>query len=175
MNNQPLTHWKRLKNPDYFGAYAMPSDGSEIVLTIKSAGQERVSGSDGKKTDCLVIHFMENVKPMILNTTNAKAISKVAKSNYIEQWSGVQIQIYVDRVRAFGDDLEVLRVRQTAPKNLAPVQSQISQDDVDNACIKLEGSETLEELKENYASLSKQLQAHPEVIATKDNLKSQLA
>ncbi len=91
MSNEKLTHWKQLKNPDYIGAYAL-QPGEEMILTIKSSGVEQVANTDGKKQDCLVIHFMEAVKPMILNSTNAKVISKVHQTPYMEQWVGKQIQ-----------------------------------------------------------------------------------
>ena len=172
--SEQLTHWKRLRNPDYFGAYAMPTDGSEIVLTIKSARQENVMGTDGKKSECLVIYFQENVKPMILNSTNAKAISKVAKSNFIEKWAGTKIQIYVARIRAFGEDVEALRVRQTAPNLIAKAVQPISQDLLNEVLGKLDKCESLDDLKDVYSSLDKQMQSHPEVISLKDTLKSQL-
>jgi hypothetical protein len=171
--NQNLTHWKRFRNPDYFGAYAMPTDGSEIVLTIKSAGQEIVKGTDGKKKDCLVIHFQENVKPMILNSTNSKSISKVAKSNYIEKWTGVKIQIYVAKINAFGEDTECLRIRQTAPQ-VNTIKPIITQDDIDSAYLMISGCETLDELKNVWKMISKEIQSNPEIISLKDELKNNL-
>ena len=34
-----------------------------------------VTGPDGKKEECTVVHFAEKeIKPLILNTTNAKTI-----------------------------------------------------------------------------------------------------
>lgn len=171
---QQLTHWKRLRNPDYFGAYAMPTDGSDIVLTIKSAGQEKVLGTDGKKTDCLVIHFQESVKPMILNATNAKAINKVSGTPYVEKWSGTKIQIYTTKLRAFGEDREALRIREFTPQQLILVESQITPEQIYDACANLEACESLEELKDAYLSFSKALQAHPEVLITKDEMKGKL-
>lgn len=152
----------------------MPTDGSEIILTIKSAGQEKVLGTDGKKTDCLVIHFQEDVKPMILNATNAKAINKVSGTPYVEKWAGTKIQIYVTRLRAFGEDREALRIREFTPQQLKPVERGLLPVEIDDACCKIEECETLEELKDTYSRMSKALQAHPEVIALKDTMKGRL-
>lgn len=111
-----MTHWKKLTNPDYLGAYAL-EDGKDIILTVDYVKQEVVMGADGKKEECTVAHFKENgVKPMILNATNCKAISKLAKSPYIEKWSGLRIQIGVEMVKAFGEVVDALRVRKTAPQ-----------------------------------------------------------
>lgn len=110
------THWKKLNNPDYLGAYAL-EPGEDMILTIKSAGEETYVGNAGKKETGLLIHFMErDVKPMICNATNAKAITKVAGSPYVEDWRGVKISLYAAEVSAFGDTVEALRVRPFEPK-----------------------------------------------------------
>lgn len=114
--NEHKTHWKKLQNPDYLGAYAL-EPGQDLIATIKSVGEETVIGSDGKKEDCTVVHFVErDIKPMILNVTNAKVISKIYKTPYIEDWSGCKIQIFVAQVKAFGDVVDALRIRPYAPE-----------------------------------------------------------
>lgn len=109
------THWKKTMNPDYLGAYAL-EPGQEMILTIKHIQEETVTGPDGKKEQCSVIHFVERVKPMILNATNAKTIAKVTGSPYIEDWYGRKIQVYSATVRAFGEMVDALRVREFAPR-----------------------------------------------------------
>lgn len=113
--SEKLTHWKKLTNPDYLGAYALEPD-QDLVVTIKSVANEVVTGADGKKETCMVMRFMENVKPMILNATNSKTITKLLKTPYIEEWSGRKIQLYVQQgVKAFGDIVDALRVRPYLP------------------------------------------------------------
>lgn len=110
-----LTHWKKLTNPDYLGAYAL-LPGQDLIVTIKSVLNEAVIGTDGKKETCLVMHFVEDVKPLILNATNSKTISKLLKTPYIEQWAGRKIQLYLQEgVKAFGDIVDAIRVRQFLP------------------------------------------------------------
>ncbi len=114
------THWKKLTNPNYIGAYAL-QPGQEPVVTIKTVAREMVTGPDGKKEECVVAHFEERgVKPMILNATNMKTITKLYKTPYIEEWSGKRIQIYADKVKAFGEIVEALRIRPTVPKSNEP-------------------------------------------------------
>ena len=110
-----LTHWKKLTNPDYLGAYALEPN-QDLIVTIKSVANEVVTGTDGKKETCSVMRFVENVKPMVLNATNSKTISKLLKTPYIEEWSGRKIQLYVEAgVKAFGDVVDALRVRPFLP------------------------------------------------------------
>ena len=110
-----MTHWKKLTNPDYLGAYSL-ENGQEIVLTIKSVRNEMVTGNGGKKEECTVCHFVENVKPMILNASNINIISKIYSTPYIEEWSGKKIQIGSERVNAFGEITEALRIRNVIPQ-----------------------------------------------------------
>lgn len=109
-----MTHWKKLSNPDYLGSYAFEK-GQEMTLTIASVKEEAVTGADGKKEDCIVAHFRENVKPMILNATNCKAITKLYKTPYIEEWTGKQIIVRVQQVKAFGDLVDALRIKPEIP------------------------------------------------------------
>ena len=111
------THWKKLTNPDYIGAYEF-QPGEEKILTIKSVKRENITGADGKKEDCTIIRWVENVKPMICNSTNAKTIEKICKTPYIEDWAGHRIQLHVERVKAFGDIVDAVRVGKTAPKDV---------------------------------------------------------
>jgi len=114
------THWKKLTNPDYLGAYAL-EPGQDITATIKSVKVENIIGADGKKEDCTVMRFVEAVKPMILNVTNAKTLEKLFKTPYIEEWSGKKIQIGVESVKAFGDVVDALRIRKITPKAPQPI------------------------------------------------------
>ena len=110
------THWKQLQNNDWIGAYAL-QDGQDLTLTIDKAMQEQVTGNNGKREMCLTVHWLErDYKPMIVNRTNAKTITKVTGSPYIEDWHGKAITLYVDTTRLGGDIVECLRVRPYAPR-----------------------------------------------------------
>jgi hypothetical protein len=117
MENQ--THWKKKFNYDYLGSYSI--EGKDLILTIREVRTEPVKGSSGRAEDCLVCHFVEDQKPMILNRTNCKTIEKVYKTGFIEEWRGLQIQIYVQKdVAAFGDTVDALRIRPKRPQVTLP-------------------------------------------------------
>ena len=108
------THWKKTCNPNYLGSWDL-DDGNgkftNLTLTIKAIKEEDVlDPGQNKKTRETVCYFVENYKPMILNVTNKKAISKAAGSDYIEDWVGHKITIRVEKVPAFGDVWDALRV-----------------------------------------------------------------
>lgn len=108
-----LTHYKRLMNPDYFGAYALP-DGKDLVVTIKSVARETITMAGGKKEDCMVCR-LDGQKPLILNATNSKTIAKLY-GPYIEDWHGKQITMFASTTKFGGDVVECVRIRPAVPR-----------------------------------------------------------
>lgn len=105
-----LTHWKKLSNPDYIGSYAF-QPGETKTLTIRNVTRENVVGADGKREDCTIVHWASSDKPMILNATNGKMIAKVLDTPYTEEWAGKAIVLNVQKVKAFGEVVEAVRVK----------------------------------------------------------------
>lgn len=103
------THWKKLTNPNYLGAYDFDI-GEKRTLTIAKTVREMVTGPGGKKEECTVAYFQEPSKPMILNKTNCKTIEKLHHSPFIEDWSGKQITLKVEKVKFSGELVDGLRV-----------------------------------------------------------------
>jgi len=107
------THWKKLTNPDYFGSHDLFVDDnnySEVVVTLVKVEKKKVKGADGKDSECIVATTAET-KPIILNKTNCKTITRLFQSPAIEKWAGRKVKIGVDKVKAFGDMTDALRVR----------------------------------------------------------------
>jgi hypothetical protein len=111
-----LTHWKKLNNYDYLGAYSL-EPGKDMIATIDMVKKEVVTGTGGKKEECMVVTFKErDLKPMIFNRTNAKTVQKIYRTPYIEEWAGRKIQIYIEpNIRVGGETVEGLRVRDFIP------------------------------------------------------------
>lgn len=109
------THYKKLRDQNYIGAFElMPEDGKTIELVVKITGVKKEELKNAEKTQGMVL-YLEGQKPMIVNSVNAKAITKVAGSPYVEDWVGKYITLYVVKIRAFGENMEALRVRDKAP------------------------------------------------------------
>lgn len=108
-----VTHWKKLTNPNYIGAHDFQPN-QELTVTIDSITNELVECFDGskvKKESCIVARLKGAKKPMIVNKTNAKIITKNLETPYIEDWIGKQITLYVAKVSAFGEFVEAIRVK----------------------------------------------------------------
>lgn len=111
------THWKKLTNPNYLGAYAF-QPGEEKTVTIKEVKRGPVQNQNGVE-ECTIAYFEEDVKPLILNKTNAKAIEKVWGTGYIEDWKGLRITLKVKKVKAFGEMVDAVRVSTERPPSEA--------------------------------------------------------
>lgn len=110
------THWKKaVSDPNFLGE-ADFQEGEEKVATIdRVAASVEIATAEGKSSKA-VVYFREQIKPLILNVTNSKAITKVSGSPYFEDWSGTAIQLYIDpHVRAFGEIVAAVRVRPRKP------------------------------------------------------------
>ena len=110
------THWKKLHNPDYLGAYSL--DESTLVVEIKKVEKRQIPGADGKKDDAVVAELVGQ-KPMILNATNMKTIASLY-GNYIEDWVGKKVTLFVATVKAFGTTTEALRIEAKVPASGLP-------------------------------------------------------
>ena len=154
------THWKRLINLDYIGAYCVESD---LTVKIISVGQEKVKGEKGKEEMCTVAH-LEGQKPFIINRTNAKTITKVHGSPYIEDWVGKSIILFPTTCSVAGDTVECLRVRTTKPVTVKV--------DYTKQIELLTSSQTIEELAARYSSLTADQKAA--TVNIKDEMKGKL-
>lgn len=108
--NQTVTHWKKLTNPNYIGAHDF-QPGQELTITIESVANEMVKNMDGKEESCIVAKIKGAKKPLILNKTNCKLITKVLGTPYIEQWGGGKVILFVAKVKAFGEVVDAIRVK----------------------------------------------------------------
>ena len=148
----------------------------KCIVTIAKAYYDKNVDVCGRKTDGYFIEFKEDIKPMIVNSTNRKTIATICKnklnvstseSRNIGKWIGLQIELYFDeKVKMKGEEVGGIRVKQMA---------HIPEISDKNAIEILSKSNNLNELKENWSKLTKEEQTLPTVIALKDKLKNEKA
>ena len=112
------THWKKLMNPEYIGAYWLP-EGEDVTVTIDFVIREMITSTGGKKEECTVAHLKNGVKPFIMNATNSKTIAKLY-GNFIEDWAGKKITLFASTTRLAGDTVECLRIRPVVATRTIP-------------------------------------------------------
>lgn len=100
--------------------YLSKSDVGEdgLLLTIKGFRMETIEGDNGDE-EKMVLHFMEAVKPMVINRTNAQLIGVATGCKTAGESKGKQIVVWFDPSIGFGGKITGgLRIRkpQSAPK-----------------------------------------------------------
>ncbi len=102
--------------PGYLGSWDLEDcPNREITLIIDRIVDEEVVAA-GQKEICTVCHWTDKAyKGMILNITNKKVLAKLYKTVDSEKLRGKAVTIGIEKVRAFGDVYDVLRIRPKIP------------------------------------------------------------
>lgn len=160
--NQNKTHWKQNFDYRYTGAYEL-APGEEKMLTIKNIYKDEVQDTTGSKKMCLICSFVEAPKPMVLNKTNCKTLEKLY-SPFQEDWIGKKIIVAAAKVKAFGEFVEALRIKNTVPQD--------NKIDVTDVVTAINDCTSLDELQTLYMSFTPQIKAL--TIKQKDAKKASL-
>ena len=105
------------KNPNYLGSWDIEDiPNKELVLTIADIRDEKVT-ANGRDEVCTVCYFTNSTyKPMILNVTNKKTLAKLYKTKESEKLKGKAVAIGIEKVKAFGDVHDALRIKKKIPE-----------------------------------------------------------
>jgi len=103
------------KNPNYIGSYDLYDlNVNETTVTIAGFREDNVV-TNGQTEKCAVMTFKENYKPMIINPTNKKTLSRLFHTVMGEKMVGHKISIKIEKVKAFGKLFDALRIKETLP------------------------------------------------------------
>ena len=107
--------FRKFMDKSFLGAWDL-DDNKDTVLTIDHVEKNDVQNEKGREKK-MALHFREpGYKPMICNTTNAKAISKAYGSPKVEDWENKKVALYKATISAFGQTTECVRIREYPPK-----------------------------------------------------------
>lgn len=96
-------------NYNYLGSHDLqPGERREVVF--ESVSHEKVHNPRNNEDEEKVVAKIKGDKPMIMNSTNLKAMEIVTGSPYVEEWAGCTAVVYVEQVRAFGGIHDALRI-----------------------------------------------------------------
>jgi len=120
MNNNK-THYRKVFKSDHLGQADLEDlieQGSNMVFTIDRVEQRFNERVAGKKINCNVAYFKENIKPLVLNATNSKVLRSFnGGSPFIEDWSNTIVELYIDRnVKMKGEMVGGVRINKRQPR-----------------------------------------------------------
>jgi len=99
MTDQNKTHYRKVFKSDHLGIADledMIEAGSNLIFNIKCVKQEYGATVAGKKMDCNIAYFVEDIKPLVLNATNSKTMKRLPDSAFVEDWSNIPVRLYID-------------------------------------------------------------------------------
>jgi len=146
---------------------AITDDKGKCILTIKDAYYQKGVDVSGNKTDGYFLEFVEDVKPMVVNSTNRKTIAKVvqmelkctpSESRKINNWINFQIELYFDpTVKMMGQVTGGIKVKPTpVVKELKSMPDNKLTDAIKSV---RDGKTTLEAIKKHYSLTEEQEKA----------------
>ena len=139
-----------------------------LIVTIKEVWHEQGAVVAGSKGNFNIAYFEENIKPLVLNSTNATTVRRLCNGGAtLNTWKmPVTVELFIDAsVKMKGQIVGGVRLRR------AELKKQI---DVKNALAKLNACKTRKELPDVWDGLSSEEKSNATVIALKDKLKNDL-
>lgn len=118
------TNYRNVYKSDHLGVVdleEMLDNGSNLRFTIKEVKQEIGAKVAGSKLNANICYFQEAIKPLVLNSTNAKILKILSKSIYVENWKGLTIELYIDsNVKMKGEVVGGIRIKPTLLEKQLP-------------------------------------------------------
>lgn len=152
------THFRKVYKSDHLGVADLEDyleEGKRLVFKIKQVKQELGVTVAGKRGDFNIAYFEENIKPLVLNATNAAVLKGFSGSSFVEDWKGLLIELYIDNmVKMKGEIVGGVRIQKKQPIIDAGLDSEI------NNC------KTVEELQALFLKMSKEQQQKYKVLVT---------
>ncbi len=110
------TNYRAVYKSDHLGVIdleEMIERGTPLIFTIKEVKQLFGTKVAGKQIDANIAFFKEQVKPLVLNSTNAKVLKNLSNSSHIENWSNMRIEVYIDHsVKMKGQVVGGVRIKE---------------------------------------------------------------
>jgi hypothetical protein len=127
-----LTHYRALAKSNHLGVADLEDflvNKDSLIFTIKEVRKEINVNVAGKKGNHLIAYFVEDIKPLCVNATNAKRIRLFAKDNspFIEHWKNILIEFYIDKnVTMMGEKTGGIRIKSKQPKPKVKAKKELS-------------------------------------------------
>jgi len=146
-------HYRNVFKSDHLGSADledMIEQGKPLIFTIKEVKQEKQAKVAGKKIDANIAYFVEPIKPMVLNATNSKQIKLFTGSSFVQDWTNVAVELYIDEhVQMKGITTQGVRIRPIQPKvKTKPIFSESNFDKAKKANATREQIESIYQLSE---------------------------
>lgn len=101
-------HFRKVFKSDHLSVADLEDfieQGSDMNFTISHVKQEFNKSVAGRKGDFNIAYFKETIKPLVLNATNSKALKQLTKSPFVEDWTDIQVNLWIDHTAGIGGNI----------------------------------------------------------------------
>ena len=159
-------HFRKVYKSDHLGIADLEDyieEGKKLIFTIKEVKQQLGVSVAGKKIDANIAYFVEPIKPMVLNATNAKQIKAFTGSSFVEDWKNVLIELYCDEsVKMKGEVVGGIRIKPVQP--MAKAKTAFTKANFEAA---KKANATIEMIEKSYTITEEVKQEYLSYVATK--------
>lgn len=114
------THYRKVFQSDHLGVADLEDfleAKSNLVFTIDHVRQEFGTKVAGRKIDANIAYFKESIKPLVVNATNSKVLKAITGSSFVEDWSNILVQLYIDPdAKLKGERVGGVRINPNQPR-----------------------------------------------------------
>lgn len=159
------THYRKVFKSDHLGVADLEEFIEEkrpLIFTIKEVKQEFNISVAGRKGNHNIAYFIENIKPLVLNSTNSKIVKSFNNdSPFVEDWKLTKIELYIDaNVKMKGETVGGVRIRPIQPKDkIKPIFTEVNFEKAKNA------KATIEMIKKSYSISNEVEQKYLDYVA----------
>ncbi len=143
------TNYRTVYKSDHLGVIDLEEiveRGDKLIFTIKEVKQEFKTKVAGNTIDANICYFKEPIKPLVLNSTNAKTLKNLSGSAFIENWANMIIEVYIDTiVKMKGEVVGGVRIKPIKYQAQLPVFTESNFEKAKNA------NATIEVIKARYS------------------------
>lgn len=128
-------HYRKVFKSDHLSSFDLEDlieQNIPLIFTIKNVIQETGAIVAGKNINANIVYFHENIKPLVLNATNSKILSKVCKSSFVQDWKDITIELYILKNIKFGRDIvDGIRIKPNEIISLSEGEIKIISSNID--------------------------------------------
>lgn len=93
------THYRKVFKSDYLGVADLEDfieEKRSLIFTIKEVKSEFNIVVGGRKGNYNIAYFVENIKPLVLNSINSKIVRSFNKTSFVQDWENTIVELYID-------------------------------------------------------------------------------
>jgi hypothetical protein len=160
-------HYRNVFKSDHLSSYDLEDfieQGRPLEFTIKFVEQFVLENSKGgvkvagKVISANIAHFVEDIKPMVINAGNSNIMAKFSKSSFVNDWNNINVELYVKKNIKFGKETrQGIGIKDTPPVPL-------TEKDINLIKGKVSIITSQDSLNKFYADLSTKEKTNKDVI-----------